>query len=930
MTRWRASIVLAALLVAVRVPTTFAESSKLDIAARIAIHNLRHGTPAAAMRANGIMAATDQGEIDCFIAGDVTREELEAAGARIRTALPGIFTAFVPLASIDAVAAIAGVQRIEGAQGGEAETYVSVPATHATRFRGPGPAFTGLNGAGVIVGNVDTGVDYDHEDFKNASGGTRFLKIWDQTDPIGPPAEAFGYGSEWTAADIDARTSRARDTNGHGSHTLGIAAGDGSQTAGASAPAFTYAGMAPMADLIAVDASTTTGFTSTALIDGIYYIFQQATAFGKPAVANVSIGGSFGPHDGSSIFELAVDAMTMTGPGRAVVFSAGNSRGDPQHAQMNATAVGADITMSCVNGAVLNRRFQINGWYDDTEVIDVTVITPNGTVIGPVAFGAMNAPYPGTATANGLVYVENGVATSNNGSRQIVFDVINQHTGTQNLTGTWTFRFTAITLGAALGEVDLWRNFQSTTDLAANFVVGDDSGEELINALGTGFNSITVASWHSKQGWADCRVAWNAPPNSPGSPKPGSISTFSSMGPTRDGRHKPEVAAPGSWIGSVNSGDISSACPGGDSPLLPGLRHVMSQGTSMAAPHVTGAIALLFQKYGPLEVPQVRDLLQTRAVVDGFTGAVWNKDFGYGKLSLGDLSDPLCTVTAPNGGELVFVGDHLALTWNASDPILGVTGVDLEISRTGVGGPYTTIATNLANSGSFDWQVLGPATDHAILKVTARDAADNAGVDLSDLEWAITDPTVATTLASFRAEPTAEGIRLVWRFTDPSQLSRVGVERAVAAQGPWTELDAEVTREGEASVAIDRTAESGRTYVYRLSATYVTGGVATFGSLSVTAGESIAEFALGVIAPNPTEGPTSVEYAVPRACEVSVALFDLQGREVAELAGGRHPVGRFQVTWSGEVDGGPAPAGIYFLRLVAPGISQTRRIVVSR
>jgi len=926
MTRWRASIVLAALLVAVRVPTTFAESSKLDIAARIAIHNLRHGTPAAAMRANGIMAATDQGEIDCFIAGDVTREELEAAGARIRTALPGIFTAFVPLASIDAVAAIAGVQRIEGAQGGEAETNVSVPTTHATQFRGPGPAFAGLNGAGVIVGNVDTGVDYDHEDFKNASGGTRFLKIWDQTDPIGPPAEAFGYGSEWTAADIDARTSRARDTNGHGSHTLGIAAGDGSQTAGASAPAFTYAGMAPMADLIAVDASTTTGFTSTALIDGIYYIFQQATAFGKPAVANVSIGGSFGPHDGSSIFELAVDAMT--GPGRAVVFSAGNDRGDSRHAEVNATASGAIVTMSCVD-PVHNSRLQINGWYHDTEVIDVTVITPGGNVIGPIALGAMNAPYPGTSTANGLVYVENGVATSSNGSRQIIFDF---RTGaTTFLSGTWTFRFTAVALGAALGEVDLWRNFKSTPSLGAAFNTGDNSTEELINALGTGFNSITVASWDTRQKWADCRYAWDAPPISAfGNEAPDHISSFSSMGPTRDGRQKPEVAAPGSPIGSVNSGDRFTSCPTDISPQLPGLRHVMNQGTSMAAPHVSGAIALLFQKYGPLEVPQVRDLLQTRAVVDGFTGAVWNKDFGYGKLSLGDLSDPLCTVTAPNGGELVFVGDHLALTWNASDPILGVTGVDLEISRTGVGGPYTTIATNLANSGSFDWQVLGPATDHAILKVTARDAADNAGVDLSDLEWAITDPTVATTLASFRAEPTAEGIRLVWRFTDPSQLSRVGVERAVAAQGPWTELDAEVTREGEASVAIDRTAESGRTYVYRLSATYVTGGVATFGSLSVTAGESIAEFALGVIAPNPTEGPTSVEYAVPRACEVSVALFDLQGREVAELAGGRHPVGRFQVTWSGEVDGGPAPAGIYFLRLLAPGVALTRRIAVSR
>jgi hypothetical protein len=316
--------------------------------------------------------------------------------------------------------------------------------------------------------------------------------------------------------------------------------------------------------------------------------------------------------------------------------------------------------------------------------------------------------------------------------------------------------------------------------------------------------------------------------------------------------------------------------------------------------------------------------------VDGFTGAVWNKDFGYGKLNLGDMSDPLCTVTAPNGGEVVVVGSNLPLTWNASDPILGVTGVDLEISRTGVGGPYTTVASNIANSGSFNWLVTGPGTNNAILRVTAKDAASNAGVDVSDLEWAIVDPPVATTVAMFRAEPTTEGVRLVWQFTDPSQFSRVAVERATTTLGPWSELDAEVSSEGEATVAIDRTAESGRTYFYRLSATYVTGGGATFGPLSATGGESITEFALKGIAPNPTDGPALIEYAVPRASDVSVVLFDLQGREVATLASGPHPVGRFQVTWSGEVDGGPARAGIYFLHLKAPGVSQTRRIVVSR
>ena len=928
--------ILAVTLLAVLCGAAAAESTKLDFAARLAVAQMRAtaaGAPAA-QAAEGAdpgapLALSASGDLDCFVVGDVTRAQLEAAGVQVRSELPGgIFTAFVPLASLDAVTAMTGVERIEGAQIEEAEHDLSVPTTNASLFRGPGPGFGGLNGAGVIVGNVDTGVDYDHEDFKDVFGNTRFLKIWDQTDGIGPPAAGFGYGSDWTAADINALTSRAKDTHGHGSHTMGSMGGDGSAVAAGSAPAFTYTGMAPMADLVAVDASVTGSFSNTGMIDGINYIFQTATAFGKLAVANLSIGGSFGPHDGSSTFEVAVDAMT--GPGRAVVFSSGNDRGAPIHAETNATALGADITMTCLNGAVLNRRFQINGWYNATEVIDVTVITPNGTVVGPVSLGNLDAAYPGITTANGAVYVENGVTTSTNGSRQIILDVINQNASTQTLTGTWTFRFTAISLGAANGLVDLWRNFQSSSALTATFVIGNDSNRELINAIGTGFNTIAAASWTSKRYWTDCFGDVNV--NFSGAVNPGNISPFSSMGPTRDGRQKPEIAAPGSAIASVQSHDIVVSCPAGLSANLAGLQHVINQGTSMAAPHVSGAIALLFQKYGALSVAQIRALLQQRAVVDGFVtalGGPWNKDFGWGKLNIGDMTDPTCAVTAPNGGEVVVVGTGVNLTWNASDPYLGVTGVDLAVSRDG-GLIWSTIASGVANTGSFPWTVTGPTTNTALLRVTASDAAGNQGVDQSDAAWAIVDPPVATVVSEFRAEPIDQGVRLVWAFADPSAFSRVALERATTDRGPWSEPDAELFQDGSATVALDRSAETGHTYFYRLAVTYADGRTDAFGPLSATAGRPITEFALASIAPNPTDRGALIEYAVPQRSDVTIAMFDLQGRQVATLASGSHPVGRYQVTWSGEVDGGKARAGVYFVRMVSPAFSRTRRVVVSR
>jgi subtilisin family serine protease len=928
---------MAVLLTTVGFTSVFAaDHPKLDLAARAAIYHLSQGGKSAAeLRNEGLMSVTESGELDCFIVGDVSRAELEAAGARIRSALPGgIFTAFIPIENVDAVVALAGVQKIEGAQIQEAEHNNSVPTTNAHLFRGAGPTFTGLNGAGVIVGNIDTGVDYDHDDFKDAGGLTRFLKIWDQTDPIGPPAAGFGYGSDWTAADINNLTSRAKDTNGHGTHTLGTAGGDGSSTpGGTAAPAFTYAGMAPMADLIAVDASTTGSFSNTAMLDGINYIFQQATAFGKHAVANLSIGGSFGPHDGSSTFEVAVDGLT--GPGRAVVFSSGNNRGDPQHAETFASALGADITMSVSAANVTGRRVQLNGWYNSTETIDVTVITPNGTVIGPIAFGGQNAAFPGTPTANGAVYVENGFGAggvSTNGSRLVLIDFQNQNSGTQNPNGTWTFRFTLVAAGAANGEVDLWRHFRSSTAIVANFVTGLDATTEYVNGIGTGQNVITVAAWQTRQNWTDCRAAmWNSPANATfGGPPVGNLATFSSMGPTRDGRIKPEITAPGAEIISALTTDAGAiVCPAGPNTFVPGLRHWVNRGTSMAAPHVTGAIGLLFQKFGALTPAQLRTFLQNRAVVDAFTGGAPNDDWGYGKLFLGDLSDPLCTVVSPNGGEVVFIGNTIPLQWTASDAYQGVTGVDLELSRTGVGGPYTTIATNVPNTGSYNWNVTGPATNNAFLRVTAKDAATNAGVDVSDAQWSIEDQPVPTTMAMFRADPTPEGVRLVWQFTDPSQFSSVAVERATRATGPWSELDAELSADGAATVALDRSVETGETYYYRLAATYGNGVRATFGPLSATAGERIAEFGLRGIAPNPTSGPTMVEFAMPRAADIKVAVYDLQGRELATLARGVHPAGRHQVTWTGEVDGGPARAGIYFLLMKAPGFSQSRRIVVS-
>ena len=90
------------------------------------------------------------------------------------------------------------------------------------------------------------------------------------------------------------------------------------------------------------------------------------------------------------------------------------------------------------------------------------------------------------------------------------------------------------------------------------------------------------------------------------------------------------------------------------------------------------------------------------------------------------------------------------------------------------------------------------------------------------------------------------------------------------------------------------------------------------------------EFLLGPVTPNPSRGPTRFEYAVPSESDVRFSIVDVQGREVALLASGRHVPGRYEVRWNGGLQGGNVAAGVYFARLDAGGQHLVRRFVLNR
>jgi len=893
-----------------------ADSTKLDPRVRIALTRLQTGTSPQQLRTEGT-AVSDQGMLDVFIRGSFSPMELQAMGVVVRTQLPGLVTAYVPASAVDALVADPNVVTVRGAVLAEPNLNVSVPTTGADVLRGAGPTFTGLNGAGVLVGDVDTGIDIHHGDFKDATNLSRIKFIWDQT-VTGTPPSGFSIGTEWTKAQIDGGTCTETDTDGHGSHCMGIAAGDGSQTGGAI-PAFTYVGMAPMADITMVK----TTFETTDILDGVNYIFQKATSLSENAVVNLSLGSEYGPHDDTSDFETGLDALS--GPGRIVSVAAGNDRGTNWHAGWTIPAGGDSVKFSVTGTTNLplgNPSAAIDGYYNNPDNFNVTLRSPTGASVGPIALGGINAAYPGTLlTGSANVYIENGAFITSSGAREVYIEVT-RTASTHPVAGTWTLTFTPVSVSN--GRFDAWKFYSGAG--AATFTT-HNTNDHLVSEPGDASAVITVAAYATKASWTDCggrSVSYSSPPTL------GDIASFSGIGPTRDGRNKPDIAAPGFGVGSVKSADNTAVCGSTASALLnDGSNHTINQGTSMAAPHVTGAAALLMQKFGAWTPAQIKTYLNANATLDGFTGSPWNASFGNGKLHLGDLVNPTIAVTSANGGENWFIGSSQSITWTASDNV-GVTSVDIYLSRSGVGGPFETIALGQPNSGSYPWTVTGPATSNAYIKIVAHDAANNTGTDLSDASFFILEGATATLLSTFVANPIASGIELRWELNSPGAFSNLTIERATSATGPWNSLALTTQRDGQEYVAVDASVSDGQTYLYRLTGTSTNGQLTTLGQISGTAGQAITAFALTRVAPNPTKDVTNVEFAVPRTADVKVAVLDVAGRVLATLASGSHAPGRYQVLWSGEIGGRKAPSGLYFVRMQAPGVQLTRRIAIAR
>jgi hypothetical protein len=193
----------------------------------------------------------------------------------------------------------------------------------------------------------------------------------------------------------------------------------------------------------------------------------------------------------------------------------------------------------------------------------------------------------------------------------------------------------------------------------------------IVSTPATAKKAITVGSYITKRNWTD--LNGNNLQNS--SLTVGSISSFSSPGPSRDGRTKPEVSAPGELIAASYSVDSpptgeysifsSSYSQWPNAYIARDGKHALTQGTSFAAPHVAGTVALMVQQFPNKTPTEIRQALIATARTDNFTGAVPNNKWGYGKL---DVMATLQLLPVEESGDDLFIPKTMELRQNYPNP----------------------------------------------------------------------------------------------------------------------------------------------------------------------------------------------------------------------------------------------------------------------
>lgn len=470
------------------------------------------------------------------------------------------------------------------------------------------PAF-GNQGQGVLIGFVDTGIDYQNPLFRKEDGSSRILGIWDQTLETGAPDPVNGfqalYGTQYSREEIDQALAApdplalvpSADENGHGTFLASVAAGG-------EDPDQDFTGAAPRASIAMVKLKPAKAYLrdfyliregadayqENDIMMGVAYLLHLARRFSMPLVICLGLGTNQGSHVGKSPLGLYLDDINIYA-GTAVITAAGNETGYGHHYR---AVTRPEETLQTVelNVGEKDSGFSMEFWAQDVDIYRVGFISPTGEVVDPLPSSTEEENVIRFLVEQTEITVFSSIVNTATGSQMVFIRFKDPMPGIWNLTVSSALNIT--------GAFHIWlpsRGFISDT----TYFLRPDP-DTLVTGPGNSQYALTVSAYDHTTG---------------------GIYIHSSRGFSRSGQIKPELAAPG-----VN---ITGA----------GLRSgfVQRSGTSAAAAHAAGAAAILLH-WGILE--RNDPFMNTSAIKTYLIRGAKrnpaltypNREFGYGTLDL--------------------------------------------------------------------------------------------------------------------------------------------------------------------------------------------------------------------------------------------------------------------------------------------------------
>ncbi len=436
-------------------------------------------------------------------------------------------------------------------------------------------------GRGVLIGFIDTGIDYTNPLFRNADGSTRILEIWDQTVDSFHVDESGGnefqpfYGAIYDENTINqALTTDApyaivptRDEDGHGTFMASVAAGKTIDQPSS------FSGAAPESSLAVVKLKPAkkylkdfflipddaVAFQENDIMAGVSYLVSLSDRYRMPLVIYLGVGTSQGSHDGTS--PLGQQLQNLTGfPPITAVIGAGNETGYQHHYYGNIEQDQAydDVELRVGESG---QGFCMELWAREPEIFTIGFISPSGEVIEriPLALGKnITIPFRLDATKVTVNYVN---YETDAGSQLIFMRFQNPSPG------IWHIR--VYPMLSATGQFHIWLPMEQFLPNDTVFLKPDPY--TTIADPGNASMPLTVGAYNHTTGGIDIH---------------------SSRGFTRTGLIKPELAAPGVDVQGAGLPPASRANTNNNDPT--NIRFSNMTGTSIAAAITAGAVADIF------------------------------------------------------------------------------------------------------------------------------------------------------------------------------------------------------------------------------------------------------------------------------------------------------------------------------------------------